>query len=662
MPRKPPPGKSLAEVNPELAKEWHPTKNGELTSYDVTSGSDKKVWWQCKKGNDHEWEAFVNNRSKGQGCPFCSGRRASKLNNLEIKNPKISRQWDSAKNYPISPNNVTPNSSKKYWWKCSKGHSFESSVANRVKAPGCPFCSGRKVSDENNLLIENPVLASEWHPSLNGSLQPSQVTKSSSKNVWWQCAKNKKHVWQSTVNNRSRRGCPFCGGRKVNETNSLLTCRPELAKEWHPSKNNKVTPSEVTEFSNKKVWWKCKKSNEHEWQATIANRSGGHGCPYCSNQLIAKGNSFAETDPEYLKYWHPHKNGNIVPTSLSSGSGIEVWWICDKDRTHEWKASVYDTIKGGYGCRVCSGRKVIPSSSLKATHPEICKEWHPTKNKLLSPISISHGSTKLVWWKCDKGEDHEWKASPNRRTSQKGKCPICEGKKVVKSNSLDFLYPELSKEWHPTKNKLTPSAYTAHSSKKVYWQCSKGEDHFWSTSISHRTSEINPTGCPFCFLTPQSRQELTVTFELLTIFKGINPKGFKIRVNGKLWSIDTFIPSLNLGIEFDGAYWHKDKAQLDKVKTEKIEETGLNIIRVRQKPLERLFEDDVMAEKKFDGKQITNDILRQIVKDDGKYAYKLNKRILDKIDKYLKLKELQNEKGLDKYIDQILTEKAERKK
>jgi len=133
-------------------------------------------------------------------------------------------------------------------------------------------------------------------------------------------------------------------------------------------------------------------------------------------------------------------------------------------------------------------------------------------------------------------------------------------------------------------------------------------------------------------------------------------------VNGKLWSIDTYIPSLNVGIEFDGAYWHKDKAQLDKVKTEKIEATGLNLIRVRQKPLERLFEDDVMAEEEFDGKQITNDILMQIVKDNGKYAYTLDKRTLNKIDKYISREGLQNEKGLDKYIDQILTEKAERKK
>ncbi len=117
-----------------------------------------------------------------------------------------------------------------------------------------------------------------------------------------------------------------------------------------------------------------------------------------------------------------------------------------------------------------------------------------------------------------------------------------------------------------------------------------------------------------------------------------------------------------LCLKFDGAYWHKDNQVKDKQKTLNIENTGLNLIRVRQKPLERLFEDDVMAEKKFDGKQITNDILKQIVKDNGKYSYTLDKRTLNKIDKYLKLEGLQNEKGLDKYIDQILTEKAERKK
>ena len=49
MARKPPKGKSLAEVNPELAKQWHTSKNGDLTPEDVSAGSKKKVWWKCEK-------------------------------------------------------------------------------------------------------------------------------------------------------------------------------------------------------------------------------------------------------------------------------------------------------------------------------------------------------------------------------------------------------------------------------------------------------------------------------------------------------------------------------------------------------------------------------------------------------------------------------------
>lgn len=51
MPRKPPKGKSLAELNTELAKQWHPTKNGDLTTFDVFPKSHKKVWWKCDKGD-----------------------------------------------------------------------------------------------------------------------------------------------------------------------------------------------------------------------------------------------------------------------------------------------------------------------------------------------------------------------------------------------------------------------------------------------------------------------------------------------------------------------------------------------------------------------------------------------------------------------------------
>jgi hypothetical protein len=63
----------LQTLNPALAKEWHPKKNGNLAANKVTANSGKKVWWLCSKG--HEWESTIANRNNGRGCPFCSGRK-----------------------------------------------------------------------------------------------------------------------------------------------------------------------------------------------------------------------------------------------------------------------------------------------------------------------------------------------------------------------------------------------------------------------------------------------------------------------------------------------------------------------------------------------------------------------------------------------------------
>jgi len=58
-PKMPNHGESLAEVNPELAKQWHPTKNGILSPYDVKPNSSMKIWWKCQKGDDHEWKVMA---------------------------------------------------------------------------------------------------------------------------------------------------------------------------------------------------------------------------------------------------------------------------------------------------------------------------------------------------------------------------------------------------------------------------------------------------------------------------------------------------------------------------------------------------------------------------------------------------------------------------
>jgi len=134
----------LATLNPELASEWHPTLNGDLTSYDVTSSSNKDVWWQCLDKPYHIWKTNINNRNiRGDKCPYCSGKLPSKDYNLLIINPKLCEEWDYNKN-KNKPEEFLPVSKYEVWWKCNEcGHEWETSIRNR-KNRGCPECNKSK--------------------------------------------------------------------------------------------------------------------------------------------------------------------------------------------------------------------------------------------------------------------------------------------------------------------------------------------------------------------------------------------------------------------------------------------------------------------------------------------------------------------------------------
>ena len=134
MARKPPKGKSLAGINPELAKQWHTSKNGDITPNDVTSGSGEKVWWKCDKSDDHEWVASVNGRNRGTKCPLCPRpRRIPKQGrSFAEKNPDLITEWHTTKN-KLSPYDYNYGSNEKVWWKCEKGddHEWEASLKQR---------------------------------------------------------------------------------------------------------------------------------------------------------------------------------------------------------------------------------------------------------------------------------------------------------------------------------------------------------------------------------------------------------------------------------------------------------------------------------------------------------------------------------------------------
>ena len=129
----------LFTTNPELKKIWNYDKNL-LNPDEVVCGSARKVWWKCSKG--HEWYEEIRQVAAGCRCPYCSGHRVFKgFNDLKTLYPELMMEWDYDKN-TITPDSITKGSDEKIWWKCSKGHSWKTTVSHRTNGRGCPECFG----------------------------------------------------------------------------------------------------------------------------------------------------------------------------------------------------------------------------------------------------------------------------------------------------------------------------------------------------------------------------------------------------------------------------------------------------------------------------------------------------------------------------------------
>lgn len=342
-----------------LLDEWDKEKNAPLTPKDVTRGTRRSVWWNCKQG--HSWRAAILSRtSAGVGCPICDGKAVvSGDNDLQTAFPEIAAQWDDSKNSPLRPDQVTPYANLSVWWRCQKGHTWKSLICTRTyKGSGCPYCAGRKVlAGFSDLASNYPDIAAQWHPTKNGTLTSDQVSWGSRKAVWWQCSKG--HEWKAIVYSRTRGGCccPVCANCVVQAGyNDLKTLYPALTAEWDIEKNAPMTPDQIGAGSLKKVWWRCPQG--HSYQSVIAHRTrDGYACPYCSGRKVLAGfNDLATRRPELAAQWHPSLNGALTPQMVTAYSSRTVWWRCPEG--HVWKAVVCQRSRGYCNCPVCTGRIV----------------------------------------------------------------------------------------------------------------------------------------------------------------------------------------------------------------------------------------------------------------------------------------------------------------
>jgi len=343
--------------------------------------------------------------------------------------------------------------------------------------------------------------------------------------------------------------------------------------------------------------------------------------------------------PEIAKQWHSTRNGVLQPDQFTPGSQKKVWWRCKKGC--EWEATAGNRTKpnGSSGCPYCAGQKVGFGNDLETNYPEIAKQWHPSKNLSLMPNQVTPSSAKKVWWICS--NSHSYETRVYHKTREKYGCPYCSNRKLGYGNDLANTYPRISREWHPTKNgKLKPDQVISGSAKNVWWQCKFG--HEWKTQISHRVT--SGTNCPKCSKRV-SKPTLFIVSELKNFFKKID---FERKVNNL--TVDIFIKEINLIIEYDGSYFHKNKFDLDKAKRKKLIDKGFSLINIRVKPLKKLFFNDITIEAKNNKSfLLISKILKRILLD----GIVQDKKKITKINKYLLNQRVTNEEYFYELISSL---------
>ncbi len=477
----------LATLNPKLANEWNYKKNANLKPQDCTLSSNRIVWWECAKG--HEWRASINNRNKGRKCAFCGNKKIlSGYNDLATVNPRLASEWDYKKNGTLKPQDVAPNSGKKVWWQCSKGHEWQAIIASRSSGRECPICSQNlRISFPEKTIffyirqafpdaIEN--YKAQWLGKRELDIYiPSIKTGIEFDGVWYH--NNTKRDLEKDV---------LCLKQGVNlirirekglDSSALKSLVFTLPEELNGNMERLVPALEFLE-KKLKVPLDINLSRDYDdIRSMVVN--------YDLENCIAK------THPELLDEWDYDKNNEVgnTPENVSFGANIIIWWRCKKG--HSYRTKLNNKTSSHTGCPYCANKKVLEGfNDLATTRKDLLKWWNYEKNGSIKPINITAGSKKKIWWKCPEG--HEWEAVVY--TLLRGnRCPYCSGHRVLPGfNDLATIRKDLLNWWNYNKNNsVEPSEISPGSHKRIWWKCPEG--HEWQAKVYNMAKRQR---CPYC--------------------------------------------------------------------------------------------------------------------------------------------------------------------
>jgi len=437
----------------------------------------------------------------------------------------LMEKWAFEKNEAlgISPYQITTGSGKMVWWRCSaKHHLFQRPVTKEAtRNLQCPICK----EENQKYLSERRDLMEKWAFEENEALGilPHQITAGSNKKVWWRCSA-KHHLYLRTISKEATRNpqCPVC----KEENQKYLSDYPELLKEFAYELND-ISPEELTEGSDTRVKWRCKKHG-HVWVTAPYHRiKEKTGCPYCSNKKVLQGfNDLLTVNPPNLRYWDYDKNDKegILASNYTPASKQNAWWLCDKG--HHTYNSIVNVINRKTACFECMEDKKQASADavarIKKRQEVYAKRRERVKARqefimlakqkallekqkryitIIEPFwdydenqkkgfKLENVSLQRVYcWKCSNG--HKWKADLGSILNNP-KCPEC----TIEENSISKKYPYLADVYDTEMNGgIPPEKCLALDAKYSWWTCRKGHTFIATIASAAKHKE---RGCMYC--------------------------------------------------------------------------------------------------------------------------------------------------------------------
>lgn len=365
------------------------------TTVDVNDGNDPIITRcrSCKKLSaermgDIGWGCTCT-RNVRAASPTSEAGAAAAARNIRSTNPITAKTtkvlladsdnaarewWDHERNDEKDFRTVSLRATRTCHWVCPKCRlSFRAKVLDMtVGRPTCPDCKAIRDAEwgaeyENwkiTPVADVPELAGAWADEADPS---SVMVAGDWKLRRFRCPTG--HFPRISPLTFLQSGCPSCRGAETRKTqkNWLADTLPEIASQWHPTRNGKLTPADVVWDSQRPVWWLAECCG-YEWEETPRSRDKYDRlhCPQCKTIL----GSLAWQDPGLAAEWsttNPLAAWNVRP---HASTAFVPEWICATETKHVWRSPL-SSRSSGSECPEC---KVVGKSRVELAHYAAAKE------------------------------------------------------------------------------------------------------------------------------------------------------------------------------------------------------------------------------------------------------------------------------------------------